>query len=91
MEYLKAYLAWWNKHIFWGSVIFALVVTLIIYIVTGGSAFSNGSGGDTLKCNTCGHVYEAGDNGGNYMNIARTGMCKSCYKDFMALQEAVGD
>ena len=90
MDYIKEIFAWWEKHIFIGSVIFALICALIIYIFMGASSFSHGSG-STLKCNTCGHTYEAGDSGGNYTSIAKTGMCKSCYRDFMALQQAVGD
>ena len=35
---------------------------------------------DARKCKSCGKYYEPGDSGGNFMNIAKTGMCKNCYE-----------
>lgn len=37
-------------------------------------------------CKSCGRQYEAGDAAGNYMNIAKTGMCKNCYNNFNDLK-----
>ena len=37
-------------------------------------------------CKSCGKQYEAGDEAGNYMNIAKTGMCKNCYNNFNDLK-----
>lgn len=55
-------------------------VVLFIYIVSsiavgGGSVSNNVS---TNTCGSCGRSYKAGDAGGNYMSIAKSGLCKNC-------------
>lgn len=41
-------------------------------------------------CKSCGRQFEAGDSGGNYMNIAKTGMCKNCYNNYNSMSEFLG-
>ena len=36
----------------------------------------------TNTCSSCGRSFSAGDSDGNYKNIASTGMCNNCYKNF---------
>ena len=43
-----------------------------------------------LKCKVCGKYFKPGDSGGNYMSIAKTGMCKNCYNNFQWGQKATG-
>ena len=45
------------------------------------------SGGNTKKCSVCGDTYYAGDAGGNYKSIARSGMCKSCKRGYDTQKE----
>lgn len=34
------------------------------------------------ECSSCGRTWSAGDIGGNYINIARTGMCNNCENNY---------
>ena len=73
----------------------ALIGVVLIFIVLafsscGGGGGSSSSHHSTITCKSCGRTYEAGDSGGNYMNIARTGMCKNCYNNFKWAQDALG-
>lgn len=49
---------------------------------------SGGTHGSSIGglCKSCGRQFEAGDAAGNYMNIAKTGMCKNCYNNFNDLK-----
>lgn len=58
-----------------------LAVTLLALVILF-SRGSNDSSNGTATCGSCGRSYKAGDSGGNFMNIARTHMCKNCYHNF---------
>lgn len=45
---------------------------------------------DSNTCKSCHRSWEAGDSGGNFMNIARTGMCKNCYGNYNSLKGFIG-
>jgi hypothetical protein len=70
------------------------ILTILLVFCLCLCACTGGSGGysqtATNTCKSCGRTYEAGDSGGNYMNIARTGMCKNCYNNFKWGQDAIG-
>jgi len=53
-------------------------------------ACSSGSSSKTNTCKICGRSYAAGDSGGNFMNIAKTGMCKNCYNNYKYISGAIG-
>lgn len=62
------------------GIIAIATIVLFIYIVSsiavgGGNSSSNVS---TSTCGSCGRSYKAGDAGGNYMSIAKSGLCKNC-------------
>lgn len=63
------------------------ILTLIISM----SLMACGSSGerDVAECGSCDRKYYAGDVGGNYMSIARTGMCKNCYNNYKFTQETL--
>ena len=74
-----------------GFVIFIAVIVLIALIAScSGGGSGGGSGHRTNPCKSCGRSYEAGDAGGNFMSIAKTGMCKNCYNNFQWAQAATG-
>jgi len=66
---------------------------LVLIVVTFACACSDGGSShhSTNTCKSCGRSYEAGDSGGNFMNIARTGMCKNCYDNFKWGQSVLGN
>ena len=65
---------------------FLLMLTLLLSIL-GFSGCSSSNGRDVNECGVCGRKYYAGDAGGNYMKIAYSGMCKSCYARYKTHQE----
>ena len=67
-----------------------LVLVLILSLLTACVGGSSSGSHKTATCKSCGRTYEAGDSGGNFMNIARTGMCKRCYNNFQWGQAATG-
>ncbi len=46
------------------------------------SSYSTKKNTSEAKCKSCGRTYKPGDTDGNFMNIARTGMCNNCYENF---------
>ena len=71
--------------------IFLIVIFLVLGMAScsgGGSCV--GKSHSTNTCEACGRSWEAGDSGGNYMNITRTGMCKNCYNNYKWVQEQLG-
>ena len=44
----------------------------------------------TNECKSCGRSYPAGDDAGNFMNIAKTGMCKNCYNNYKSMSQFLG-
>lgn len=46
------------------------------------SSSGSSSGSHSKTCKFCHREFEAGDDGGNFMNIAKTGMCKNCYNNY---------
>ena len=68
--------------------IVALVCVLCMCSSGGGSGSSTR---DSSECKSCHRTYYAGDSAGNYMNIARTGMCNNCYDNFKWAQDALGN
>ena len=75
-----------------GTVAAVIVIILVLVLLIGSCGGSGSGGGATRKntCKSCGRSYEAGDAGGNFMNIARTGMCKNCYNNYQWAQKAAG-
>ncbi len=68
--------------------IIVIGVIILILIAAIGSCSSGGGGGSSHKvstatCKSCGRTWEAGDDGGNFMQIAKSGMCKTCYNNYM--------
>ena len=57
---------------------------------TSSSRTSSSSTRSTKTCGYCGKQYSAGDAGGNYMNIAKTNLCKSCYAFYKSANNALG-
>lgn len=54
-------------------------VTLFIFFVSGASVGGGSSSNvSTNTCGSCGRSYKAGDAGGNFMSIAKSGLCKNC-------------
>lgn len=72
-------------------VIIIFVLLFIIGMIAAGSSGESSGSSSTRKCGSCGRVFEAGDSGGNYMCIARTGMCNNCYNNFQWAQDVVGN
>ena len=52
---------------------------------------SSGGSSKTATCRSYGRSFKAGDSGGNFMNIARTNMCKNCYNNYKWAQDALGN
>ena len=73
-----------------GKVLMAIAcVVLVVAVGAGmatGSSSSSGSGSKNT-CGYCGRSWSAGDSGGNYMNIARTGMCNNCENNYHSLKD----
>ena len=61
-----------------------LVITLCLSLCAcvGGSS---GGSSKTNTCKSCGRTFEAGDSAGNFMNIARSGMCNNCYNNYKSM------
>lgn len=67
-------------------IIFAVIAIVLVSCVGNGGSHSP----DTNKCKSCGRTFQAGDSAGNYMNIARTGMCNNCYNNYQWGKEYIG-
>ena len=46
---------------------------------------SGSSSGKSATCKVCGRSFNAGDSAGNFMSIARSGMCNNCHRNFMSM------
>ena len=57
-----------------------VAVALLVFVASSIAAGGGGSSSSTSTntCGSCGRTYKAGDAGGNFMNIAKTGLCKNC-------------
>lgn len=53
--------------------------------------YTSSKSDDDGKCKSCGRSFKAGDSAGNYMNIARTGMCNNCYRNYKSLESFIGN
>ena len=67
-----------------------ILIISLLFLLT--SCISSGSSGSSRSatCKSCGRSFQAGDSAGNFMNIARTGMCNNCYNNFKTAQSALG-
>ena len=70
------------------ALILALVLCLSLCACGGGSSSYKPK---SSECKSCHRTFYAGDSAGNFMNIARTGMCNKCYENFLWAQEALGN
>ncbi|MBQ6646134.1 MAG: hypothetical protein IJM56_05580 [Clostridia bacterium] len=59
------------------------------FVATGGLSGGISNPNGSLTCGVCRKSYKAGDSGGNYMSIARSGMCVSCYNSFLGAKDAL--
>ena len=78
-----------------GKKIKVLLGVLIVMAILYGIAMASVSGGSrgsgsSNTCGSCGRSWSAGDSGGNYMNIARTGMCNNCENNYHTLKPFLG-
>ncbi|MBQ7892151.1 MAG: hypothetical protein IJ359_08420 [Erysipelotrichaceae bacterium] len=62
-------------------IIFAILLGLFLI----GSCEDNEH--SSVRCGICGREYQAGDAGGNFMNITWSGFCKSCEKGYHSLNQ----
>ncbi len=67
--------------------IVSLILAVLIFCVFLMFAACEGGERSVEKCAICGTKYYAGDAAGNYMSIARSGMCKSCKTTYDAYNE----
>ena len=71
-----------------GVVIIVAVIALCFFVAggsPGGSSTSSSSKENT--CGSCGRSWPAGDDGGNFMNIAKTGLCNNCEDNYHSLKQ----
>ena len=71
-----------------GVVIVVAVIALCVFVAggsPGGSSIS--SSGKQNTCGSCDRSWPAGDDGGNFMNIAKTGLCKNCENNYHSLKQ----
>lgn len=75
-----------------GILIFFIICIIAVAALTlFMDATSDGSsGGNTNTCKVCDRSWSAGDSGGNYRNIARTGMCNNCESNYHWAEDALG-
>lgn len=69
---------------------YIVAAVLLVFVLSGISiGFNSGSSSSsrTNTCSSCNRSWPAGDSGGNFMNIARTGMCNNCYDNFNSLKQ----
>lgn len=67
-----------------------VVIVVIIYVISGAITGTIGGGGGSSSSNTCrscGRSFQAGDSGGNFLNIAGSGMCNNCESNFHSLED----
>ncbi|MBE6680443.1 MAG: hypothetical protein E7598_08010 [Ruminococcaceae bacterium] len=68
-----------------------LGILLLIHSALSVDWFRMQSNGSTNVCGSCGRSWEPGDPDGNYMNIAKTNLCKICEKNYHSLKEFIGE
>lgn len=68
------------------------VIAILLSLVLAFSMVACGGSGSTKTntCKSCDRVYEAGDSGGNYKSISKSGMCKRCLDNYLTMSEALG-
>lgn len=69
------------------------IIALILIAALCLSLCACGGGSSSPKknsCKSCGRSYQAGDSAGNFMKIAKTGMCNNCYNNFKSMSAALG-
>ena len=69
------------------------VIVMVIYLISGSATGTLGGGGydsystpSSNTCKSCGRSWNAGDSDGNFMNIAKTGMCNNCESNYHSLE-----
>lgn len=72
------------------SVILIICIVLALVLSMSGCTGSSSGHSKNNTCKSCGRSFPAGDSGGNYMSIARTGMCKNCYNNYQWGKKALG-
>ena len=72
-------------------VISIIMAVLMVRCCFGGSSSGSSHSASSNTCKSCGRTFQAGDSGGNYMNIAKTGMCKNCYGNYQWGKDAIGN
>lgn len=65
-----------------------IIIVFILWILVS-SAGGVKTTESKLTCPMCGKTYRAGDIGGNYLNIAKTHMCKSCEQNYLFAKNAL--
>ena len=76
-----------------GSGMKGIIIVVAILLLVGFFIFGGGRGGNggTNTCKVCGRSWSAGDSGGNYMSIARSGMCVNCHNNYEYGQSMLGN
>ena len=46
---------------------------------------SGSSSGKSATCKVCGRSFKAGDSAGNFMSIAKSGMCNNCHRNYTSM------
>ena len=80
-----------NRNISPLSIIAFIVVICIVLLIAFSCSDSGSHTTSTNICKSCGRSFPAGDDGGNFMNIAKTGMCKNCYNNFQWGKQFIGN
>ena len=62
----------------------------VFLIAIMGSCNGGGRKVSTATCKSCGRTFQAGDDAGNYRNIARTHMCNNCYNNYKWAKDVMG-
>lgn len=69
------------------AAVLVMVVILVLSVV--GGVFMGGGSPSVNRCRSCGRSFQAGA-GGDFMSIARSGMCSDCYSNFQWGQQFIG-
>ena len=72
------------------AVIIVIVLLFSPYLVDSIVSLGQPTSIATATCQSCGRTFSAGDIGGNYINIAKTGFCNNCYKNYKWAMEQLG-
>ena len=70
-----------------GTLILVAVIALCLFIAAGGPSKPSSSSAKVNTCGSCDRSWPAGDDGGNFMNIAKTGLCKNCENNYHNLKQ----